>query len=185
MNTTEKQPVAEQPSEDKSLDVSDNTATESPATSTNNAENNILNKKVDIDYLGSSLFSDVKEISPEDLNQNLETEEVSPDNERYLSTFSDISEREIISGRVIGINEKEVLIDVNIFSKGFEYYRVGSIDISPNNKIMAYAFDTLSRRLYTIKFINLETGEEIGKSISNTSGGLSWANDNETVFYET
>ena len=49
---------------------------------------------------------------------------------------------------------------------------------------MAYSFDTLSRRLYTIKFINLETGEEIGKSISNTSGGLSWANDNETVFYD-
>ena len=93
MNTTEKQPVAEQPSENKPLDVSDNSATESPAASTDNAENNILNKKVDIDYLGSNLFSDVKEISPEDLNQNLETEEVSPDHERYLSTFSDISER--------------------------------------------------------------------------------------------
>ena len=118
MKTTEKQPVAEQPSEDKPLDVSDNSATESPAASTDNAENNILNKKVDIDYLGSSLFSDVKEISPEDLNQNLETEEVSPDHERYLSTFSDISEREIISGRVIGINEKEVLIDIGFKSEG-------------------------------------------------------------------
>ncbi|MFL3051892.1 MAG: 30S ribosomal protein S1 [Candidatus Neomarinimicrobiota bacterium] len=118
MKTTEKQPVAEQPSEDKPLDVSDNSATESPAASTDNAENNILNKKVDIDYLGSSLFSDVKEISPEDLNQNLQTEEVSPDHERYLSTFSDISEREIISGRVIGINEKEVLIDIGFKSEG-------------------------------------------------------------------
>ena len=118
MKTTEKQHVAEQPSEDKPLDVSDNSATESPAASTDNAENNILNKKVDIDYLGSSLFSDVKEISPEDLNQNLQTEEVSPDHERYLSTFSDISEREIISGRVIGINEKEVLIDIGFKSEG-------------------------------------------------------------------
>ena len=80
-------------------------------------------------------------------------------------------------------SEEEVLIDVNIFSKGFEYYR-GSIDISPDNKIMAYSYDTLSRRLYTIKFINLETGKEIGKSITNTSGGVSWANDNQTVFYD-
>ena len=61
---------------------------------------------------------------------------------------------------------------------------MGSIDISPNNKIMAYSYDTLSRRLYTIKFINLETGKEIGKSITNTSGGVSWANDNKTVFYD-
>ncbi len=81
-------------------------------------------------------------------------------------------------------SKEEVLIDVNIFSKGFEYYRVGSIDISPDNKIMAYSYDTLSRRLYTIKFINLETGKEIGKSITNTSGGVSWANDNKTVFYD-
>ena len=71
MNTIEKQPVADQPSEAKSLDVSDNAATESPAASTNNAENN-LDKKVNIDYLGSSLFSDVKEITPEELNHDIE-----------------------------------------------------------------------------------------------------------------
>ena len=118
MNTTEKQPVAEQPSDEKSLEVSDNSANESPAASSNTADNNNLDSKVDIDYLGSSLFSDVKEISPEDLNQSIEVEEVSPEQERYLSTFSDISEREIISGRVIGINEKEVLIDIGFKSEG-------------------------------------------------------------------
>ena len=100
MNTTKNQPVAEQPSEEKSLEVSDNSANESPVTSSNIAENNNLDSKVDIDYLGSSLFSDIKEISPEDLNQSIEVEEVSPEQERYLSTFSDISEREIISGIV-------------------------------------------------------------------------------------
>lgn len=118
MNTTEKQLVAEQPSDEKSLEVSDNSAKESPAASSNTADNNNLDSKVDIDYLGSSLFSDVKEISPEDLNQSIEVEEVSPEQERYLSTFSDISEREIISGRVIGINEKEVLIDIGFKSEG-------------------------------------------------------------------
>ena len=117
MNTTEKQPVAEQPSEDKTLEASDNSATESPAVSTDNAENN-LDKKVNIDYLGSSLFNEVKEITPLDLNQDIEVEEITPDQERYLSTFSDISEREIISGRVIGINDKEVLIDIGFKSEG-------------------------------------------------------------------
>ena len=117
MNTTEKQPVAEQPSEDKTLEASDNSATESPAASTDNAENN-LDKKIKIDYLGSSLFNEVKEISPQDLNQDIELEEITPDQERYLSTFSDISEREIISGRVIGINDKEVLIDIGFKSEG-------------------------------------------------------------------
>ena len=43
---------------------------------------------------------------------------------------------------------------------------------------------SLKKELYTIKFINLETGKKIGKSITNTSGGVSWADDNETVFYD-
>ena len=80
-------------------------------------------------------------------------------------------------------NKEEILIDVNVISKGHEYFRIGGIDISPNNKIMAYSVDTLSRRLYTIHFKNLETGIESKKSISNTTGGVSWANDNKTLFY--
>ena len=48
---------------------------------------------------------------------------------------------------------------------------------------MSYSVDTVSRRLYTIHFKNLETGITSSQSISNTSGGVSWANDNKTVFY--
>ena len=68
-------------------------------------------------------------------------------------------------------------------SQGHEYFRIGGIDISPNNKIMAYSVDTISRRLYTVHFKNLETGEKNTHTISNTSGGVSWANDNMTLFY--
>ena len=78
---------------------------------------------------------------------------------------------------------EEILIDVNEMSRGHEYFRIGGIDISPDNKIMAYSVDTISRRLYTIHFKNLETGLEGSQSISNTSGGVSWANDNKTLFY--
>lgn len=80
-------------------------------------------------------------------------------------------------------NKEEILIDANEMSKGHEYFRIGGIDISPDNKIMAYSVDTVSRRLYSINFKNLETGEESNYSISNTSGGVSWANDNKTLFY--
>ena len=80
-------------------------------------------------------------------------------------------------------NDEEILIDVNKMSQGHEYFRIGGIDISPNNKIMAYSVDTLSRRLYTVHFKNLDTGKKNTHTISNTSGGVSWANDNMTLFY--
>ena len=80
-------------------------------------------------------------------------------------------------------SKEEILINVNEMSKGYEYFRIGGIDISPNNKIMAYSIDTISRRLYTVHFKNLETGKKNSYTIANTTGGVSWANDNKTLFY--
>lgn len=82
-------------------------------------------------------------------------------------------------------NEEIVLLNVNEMAKGYEYYAAFGAGISPDNKIMAFAEDTLSRRIYTIRFKNLETGEIYEDRIENTTGGAAWANDNKTVFYTT
>ncbi|MEQ9404028.1 MAG: S9 family peptidase [Cyclobacteriaceae bacterium] len=82
-------------------------------------------------------------------------------------------------------NEEIVLMNVNEMAKGYEYYSAFNAGISPDNKILAYAEDTLSRRVYTIRFKNLETGELFEDQIENTTGGAAWANDNKTVFYTT
>jgi len=79
--------------------------------------------------------------------------------------------------------KEEVLIDANIMSEGYDYFRVGDIEISPDNKIMAYSIDTLSRRIYTIYFMNLETREVHKENIKNTSGSITWANNSKTLFY--
>ncbi len=79
---------------------------------------------------------------------------------------------------------EEILIDENKMSKGHNYFRIGGIDVSPNNKIAAYGVDTVSRRLYTIYFKNLETGEVYKDKIPYTTGGVTWTNDNSAIFYD-
>ena len=79
---------------------------------------------------------------------------------------------------------EEILIDANKMSKGHDYFRIGGIDISPNNKIAAYGVDTVSRRLYTIYFKNLETGEVYKDKIPYTTGSVTWTNDNSAIFYD-
>ena len=79
--------------------------------------------------------------------------------------------------------DKELLINVNDLAKGHNFYQAKSLNVSPNNKILAYGEDTLSRRIYTIRFKNLETGEMLKDQIPNNTGGAIWANDNKTVFY--
>jgi len=79
---------------------------------------------------------------------------------------------------------EEILIDANKMSKGHDYFRIGGIDVSPNNKIAAYGVDTVSRRLYTIYFKNLETGKVYEDKIPYTTGSVTWTNDNSAIFYD-
>jgi oligopeptidase B len=79
--------------------------------------------------------------------------------------------------------EEETLLDENVLAEPYAYYSVGGRSVSPDNKLIAYGEDTLSRRIYTLRFKNLETGEILEDQIPGTSGSAVWANDNETIFY--
>ena len=80
-------------------------------------------------------------------------------------------------------NDEEILIDVNTLAEGHSFYNLGGISISPDNKKLAYSADTISRRLYTVYFLNIQNGKLYDEKIENTTGSVTWANDNETVFY--
>ena len=79
--------------------------------------------------------------------------------------------------------EEQILLDVNDLARDHEYYQVGGLSISPDNNYLAFGEDTLSRRIYTIRFKNLITGEIESDTIPNTTGSVAWANDNKTLFY--
>lgn len=79
--------------------------------------------------------------------------------------------------------EEEILLDVNAMAEGYTYFSAIGFSISPNNNLLAYGVDTLSRREYTIYIKNLVTGETLSDAITGTEGGPIWANDNQTIFY--
>ena len=122
MNENSKEPVVEQALDNIVSNVSDEKmVNESPSTSNKQAspELNINQNNSDvIDYLSNSIFDDTKEVLIDELLKN-ESESVEViDDSRYISTFSEISEKKIISGRVIGMNEKEILVDIGFKSEG-------------------------------------------------------------------
>ncbi len=78
---------------------------------------------------------------------------------------------------------EEIMLDVNELAKGYSYYQVAGLSIRPDKKMIAFGVDTQSRRIYTIHFKNLETGEILDEVITNTTGGATWAEDNKTLFY--
>ncbi|OFX87400.1 MAG: oligopeptidase B [Bacteroidetes bacterium GWF2_33_16] len=78
---------------------------------------------------------------------------------------------------------EEIMLDVNQLAEGHDYFQASGLNVSPDNKLLAYGVDTVSRRNYTIYIKNLETGELLPEAISNTVGYAVWANDNATIFY--
>lgn len=80
-------------------------------------------------------------------------------------------------------NKEEILFDCNELAKKHDYFNLSNFQISPDNKIVAFSTDVISRRLYSVQFKNLETGKVYNDKIINSSGSFAWANDNSTLFY--
>jgi len=72
-----------------------------------------------VDYLDIKLFKDIRTITREDLDSGLEQFEVSKEiQDQYLGSISEISENQVLAGRVIGMNDKDILIDIGFKSEG-------------------------------------------------------------------
>lgn len=104
----------------------------------------------------------------------------------YITRYEDGQEYPIHTRRKNNMEApEEIMLDVNILAKGFDYYAVAGRSVSPDNRLLVYGEDTLSRRIYTLRVKDLTTGQMLPDVIPNTSGGATWASDNKTFFYST
>ncbi len=74
-----------------------------------------------------------------------------------------------------GDKEKEKL--------GVEYFGVGDLEVSHNDKYLAYSLDTKGSEYYTIFVREILSNKIITKEISNTSGGITFSLDDKYIFY--
>lgn len=81
--------------------------------------------------------------------------------------------------------EEQVMLNGNELAVDHSYYKIASWEVSPDNKVIAFNEDTLSRRIYNVRFKNLETGEFLEDILPNSNGDAAWANDSKTIFYTT
>ena len=146
-----------------------------------NAENEYTNQVMkSTEELQENLFTEIK-------NRIKEQDQSVPYFENgyyYYTRFEEGKEYPVYCRKKESLDaEEEVTLDVNQLAEGYNYFSAVGINVSPNNNILSYGVDTVSRRKYTIYFKDLTTGELLDTKISNTTGGVAWANDNKTVFY--
>ncbi len=77
---------------------------------------------------------------------------------------------------------EEILIDGNARADGQGYYHLGAAAVADDGQTLAFAEDTTGRRIYTVRFKNLATGEILPDEIHPATPALAWAADSRTLF---
>lgn len=78
---------------------------------------------------------------------------------------------------------EQILLDLNSLAAGQEYFSLGALSVSPDAQILAFATDTLGRRIYTVQFRDLKTGLMLADKLEGVANELVWGNDNKTLYY--
>ena len=146
-----------------------------------NAENDYLAKEMS----GTESFqNDLFDEFISRIEQNDESVPVSYNGYTYYSKYKEGEDYPIhYRQKNIDNAEEEIILNLPEMAKGSSYFALGDKSVSENNHLMAYSVDLLSRRDYSIYIKDLRTGEILEDRIQNTTGRITWANDNKTLFY--
>ncbi|RXD07644.1 S9 family peptidase [Sphingomonas sp. UV9] len=77
----------------------------------------------------------------------------------------------------------ETLFDQPAMAKGHSFFSLSDWAVSPDNRRVAWAEDTVGRRQYVLKLKDIATGAMIADTIANIEPNVVWADDNKTILY--
>src|SRR5260370_28234495 len=78
---------------------------------------------------------------------------------------------------------EEVLLDGNELARGHEYFDLGYVERSPDEKLLAYAVDTDGSERHQLRFRDLGSGADLDDVIRGVYYGAAWPADSRTFFY--
>ena len=77
----------------------------------------------------------------------------------------------------------ELLLDENVLAKSHSYFSLDEIIVNPGENLLGYSYDTTGKEQYTIRLLNLETGQLLPDVIEDVSGTILWSGDSKAIFY--
>lgn len=101
----------------------------------------------------------------------------------YFEQYDEGQDYPTYCRKLTGDSVVQIILNGPELAGNKSYFEVGSYEVSPNNQLMVYGVDTVSRRNYTLYIKDLTTGTTLADCIDNTTGYAVWANDNKTIFY--
>ncbi|SDU38971.1 S9 family peptidase [Jiangella alkaliphila] len=86
---------------------------------------------------------------------------------------------------IVAPADEVVLLDQNELAGDSPYFALGTFDVSPDGRLLAYSTDFDGGEKYTLRFKDLETGAVLADEVPGTYYGSAWAADGSALFYTT
>ena len=81
------------------------------------------------------------------------------------------------------VGADELILDENLLADGKEYFRLGGAEVSPDGKLLAYAYDDNGSERFELHIRDLSTGTELTDIIPGTLSNIVWTNDSKGLVY--
>jgi oligopeptidase B len=101
----------------------------------------------------------------------------------YWSKFDEGAQYRKHYRKAVANGTDQLILDENELAKGKEYFRLGGAEVSPDGKLLAYAYDDNGSERFDLHIRNLETGEDLKDIIPGTLSNIVWTKDSKGVVY--
>ncbi len=78
--------------------------------------------------------------------------------------------------------QEQLLLDPNVLAAG-GFFSLGTFSVSQDHQRLAYSLDTSGEEIYQLYVKELSTGEVTALPFEDCDGSMTWANDNQTLFF--
>ncbi|MFD3851545.1 S9 family peptidase [Streptomyces microflavus] len=78
---------------------------------------------------------------------------------------------------------EQVILDENDLARGEAHLTLGTLDVSPDGRLLAYSTDVTGEERFTLRIRDLATGRDLPYEIPDTFYGSAWSSDGSTLFY--
>jgi oligopeptidase B len=101
----------------------------------------------------------------------------------YKSFYKKGEEYCTYSRRKLDSEIEEIFLSETELAAPFDYFQLGDWEISPNNKYLAYSYNTNGDERYTVVVKDISSGAVLSDELTDTSGDIVFSGDNNCIVY--
>ncbi|NND81720.1 MAG: S9 family peptidase [Gammaproteobacteria bacterium] len=83
----------------------------------------------------------------------------------------------------LATGEEQIFLDETKLAEGHEYFVLGDWEVSPDNRLLAYSFDTSGDERYQARVVEIASGEPVEPALTDVQGEVSFSADGKALVY--